>query len=85
VPPSSVATVAKSIRPEVQDVASRQAEEDLLWLLYDPQTSGGLLIAAPGAHAREVDRALSAAGVAAVEVGRVETRSGATAIAIDPA
>jgi len=44
-------------------------DEDLLWLLYDPQTSGGLLIAAAGEHAAEVDRALMRAGVAAVKIG----------------
>ena len=42
-------------------------DEDLLWLLYDPQTSGGLLIAAAAEHAAEVDRALTRAGVAAGE------------------
>ena len=44
-------------------------DEDLLWLLYDPQTSGGLLIAAAGEHAAEVDRALMRAGVAAAKIG----------------
>jgi selenide,water dikinase len=41
----------------------------LLWLLYDPQTSGGLLIFAAAEHARSVDRALVRAGVAAMLVG----------------
>ncbi len=41
-------------------------EADLLWLLYDPQTSGGLLIFAAAEHAVEVDRALTRAGVAAM-------------------
>ncbi len=45
-------------------------DPDLLWMFHDPQTSGGLLIAAAGEHARAVDKALMRAGVAAVEVGR---------------
>jgi selenide, water dikinase len=49
-------------------------DPDLLWLLYDPQTSGGLLIAAAGPHASAVDRALTRAGVAAVEIGIVAER-----------
>ena len=48
--------------------------EDRLWLMYDPQTSGGLLIAAPPKHAAEVDRALMRAGVAAVTIGRALPR-----------
>jgi selenide, water dikinase len=47
---------------------------DLLWLLYDPETSGGLLIAADPDHARAVDLALVRAGVAAAHVGFVTTR-----------
>jgi selenide,water dikinase len=49
--------------------AAAGIDEDLLWLLYDPQTSGGLLIAAAPEHAAAVDRALMRAGVAAVNVG----------------
>lgn len=52
-------------------------EEDLLWLLCDPQTSGGLLIAADGGQARDVDRALMRAGVAAVDMGQVLPRGDA--------
>jgi selenide,water dikinase len=48
--------------------------QDLLWLLYDPQTSGGLLIAAAPEHAAAVDRALMRAGVAAAKVGTVTPR-----------
>jgi len=50
-------------------------DEDLLWLLYDPQTSGGLLIAAAGEHAAEVDRALMRAGVGAMTIGSAIARS----------
>ena len=48
--------------------------EDLLWLMYDPQTSGGLLIAAAPEYAAAVDRALRHAGVAAVNIGTVALR-----------
>jgi selenide, water dikinase len=51
-----------------------EVPEDLRWLLYDPQTSGGLLFAVAGEHAATVDRALMRAGVAAVEIGRVRPR-----------
>jgi len=54
--------------------AASELDEDLLWLLYDPQTSGGLLIAAAPEHARDVDRALMRAGVAAANIGRAATR-----------
>lgn len=57
-------------------------EEDLLWLLYDPQTSGGLLIAADADQARDVDRALMRAGVAAVDVGQVLPRGDAHIIVV---
>jgi selenide,water dikinase len=49
-------------------------DQDLLWLLYDPQTSGGLLIAAAPEHAEAVDRALMRAGVAAVQIGNAAPR-----------
>ena len=62
--------------------AAPEIDEDLLWLLYDPQTSGGLLIAADGEHADEVDRALMRAGVAAARIGSV-TAEGARRIELD--
>jgi len=49
-------------------------DQDLLWLLYDPQTSGGLLIAAAPEQAAAVDRALMRAGVAAVNIGTATAR-----------
>lgn len=49
-------------------------DQELLWLLYDPQTSGGLLIAAAADHAPAVGHALVRAGVAAVEIGLVAPR-----------
>lgn len=44
---------------------------DLLDLLYDPQTSGGLLIFVGDEHAAQALQALHAAGVAAVQIGQV--------------
>lgn len=40
-------------------------------LLYDPQTSGGLLLSVPGSQAGELVKALAAAGVRAARVGEV--------------
>ena len=50
---------------------------DLLALLYDPQTSGGLFAAVDAAHADQAAAAFAAAGVRAVRVGTVEPSSGA--------
>jgi selenide, water dikinase len=46
------------------------AVRDEWWPLFDPQTSGGLLIAAATGAADEVEAALHRAGVAAARVGR---------------
>ena len=54
--------------------AAAGIDQDLLWLLYDPQTSGGLLIAAAREHAAAVDRALMRAGVAAARIGTATER-----------
>ncbi len=51
-------------------------DPNLLWLLYDPQTSGGLLVAVAAEHARAADKALMRAGVAAIEIGTVQASSG---------
>ena len=59
-------TMAESIEPDLAD------------LLYDPQTSGGLLVALdPSAAAEAIDR-LAAAGVRGVIVGRARVADGAT-------
>ncbi len=53
---------------EIQASLSKIEEE----VLYDPQTSGGLLLSVPYAHAEELLAALSAAGVhSAVRVGEI--------------
>jgi selenide,water dikinase len=47
-------------------------DEALAWVLYDPQTSGGLLVAVSRDAASAARAALSAAGVHAAEIGTVE-------------
>ena len=44
-------------------------DSNLVLLLFDPQTSGGLLIAAAAEHAAAVDKALTRAGVVAMRIG----------------
>jgi selenide,water dikinase len=45
--------------------------EELRTILFDPQTAGGLLISVASEDATELTRALTAAGVPAVEIGEV--------------
>ena len=56
--------------------AARQA------LLFDPQTSGGLLIAVAGTAAASIEAALTAAGVLAARVGLVEPAVPSVQIAV---
>ena len=51
--------------------ADDDLEPGMLDALYDPQTSGGLLIAAPAADVDELTRRLDAEGRIAAVVGRV--------------
>jgi selenide,water dikinase len=55
---------------------------DIVWLMYDPQTSGGLLVTVAGDRAEQAERALAAAGVAAARVGSAEPRRGDVLVAI---
>jgi len=72
---------ATSLRPAaVTDRTS--VDEELLSLLHDPQTSGGLFAAVDAAGADAVERALSARGVLAARVGRVEAFSGARIVLV---
>jgi selenide,water dikinase len=56
-------------------------DEELRTLLLDPQTSGGLLIGVPAAHADAWERARSAHGVTATRIGEVTEGKGVTATA----
>ena len=49
--------------------------EELRTILFDPQTAGGLLIAAGVEHSAELIQLLRARRVAAVEIGEVLERT----------
>ena len=57
-------------------VTADGASQDDLLPLYDPQTSGGLLVAVPGARASALVGALDKRGVTGAVVGKVVERSG---------
>jgi selenide, water dikinase len=52
-------------------------EEDILDLFYDPQTSGGLLIAVDAGQAADLLSSLAVVGIAARRIGRVIEPAGA--------
>jgi selenide, water dikinase len=58
--------------------------DEILTLLYDPQTSGGLLIAAARDAADEVHAQLTAAGVRAARIGGVEPRAAGVRVRVLP-
>jgi selenide,water dikinase len=53
---------------------SRALPADLVEVAWDPQTSGGLLVAVPAAQGPRIVEALAAAGVPVARVGTVEAR-----------
>lgn len=57
----------------VADAEGARIDEDLRKLLYDPQTSGGLLISVSAAEGAELLGSLRSAGVPAAKVGDVVT------------
>ncbi len=61
-------------------VSAPTIEPDLLDLLYDPQTSGGLLVAVAPARTDAVRSALASAGVPAALIGRAVPVQGARII-----
>ena len=63
-------------------VAVHGAAPDVLALFYDPQTSGGLLIAAAPEWADRVTEALQNGGVQASRVGSVTARQDGVLIEI---
>jgi selenide,water dikinase len=67
-----MATNRSHFGPRVRLATS--VERDLQDLLFDPQTSGGLLISVAGAGADSLKVELAAAGVAVSQIGRVVPR-----------
>jgi selenide,water dikinase len=59
----------------------RALDADVLTLLYDPQTSGGLLATVDPGHADKLTAAFRAAGVPGVRIGTVVARSDAAVVA----
>jgi selenide,water dikinase len=59
-------------------------DADIASLLFDPQTSGGLLIAASAGHEDEVDAVLRAAGVLAPRVGIAQARVAGVHLLVGP-
>ncbi len=53
-----------------------QVPEDVRTLLFDPQTAGGLLIAVAAEQVEQLAQALTAVGVAAVEIGEIIPSTG---------
>jgi selenide,water dikinase len=49
--------------------------EDAKTILFDPQTAGGLLVSVASEGAAALHKALNKAGVAAVEIGEVVSRT----------
>jgi len=62
--------------------AAAPGADALQAVLYDPQTSGGLLISANAGHAAQVGEALQRAGVLAARIGRARPKSGGIRIEI---
>jgi selenide,water dikinase len=73
--PGGGRTNARHFGPDTR--LSPDLDPDLVQLLYDPQTSGGLLVAIHADHVGEAANALHAAGVPAACVGRVLPPTGA--------
>jgi selenide,water dikinase len=71
------------------DSAQPQASEtvrlmSLVPVLYDPQTSGGLLVAVDPRRQDEAEQAMRAAGVAAIRVGSVEPARAGVHVLVRP-
>ena len=70
--PGGGRTNAAHFGPDVRMVA--EVDGNLLELLYDPQTSGGLLVSVDAAQAPDAEKALTAVDPATRRVGRVLPR-----------
>jgi selenide, water dikinase len=55
---------------------TRSLDDDRYEILFDPQTSGGLLMAVPATRIGELEQAVSARGAAIWRIGEVLARSG---------
>jgi selenide, water dikinase len=67
--PGGGRTNAEHFGPDLRFAA--ELDMDLVKVLHDPQTSGGLLVSASAAHAADVEAALTAVEPATRRVGRV--------------
>ena len=67
--PGGGRTNAQHFGPEVASAA--ELDPELVQILHDPQTSGGLLLSVNVRHAEAAESALQAAGVPALVIGRV--------------
>jgi selenide,water dikinase len=67
--PGGGRTNAQHFGPDAR--ISKDLDPQLVQLFYDPQTSGGLLVAIAAAHMGHAANALHAAGVPATRIGRV--------------
>jgi selenide, water dikinase len=70
--PGGGRTNAQHFGPDV--LLKPDVDARLVSLLYDPQTSGGLLVSVPEPYASAVESALAAAGALARPIGRVTPR-----------
>jgi selenide, water dikinase len=69
---------------ERADSTGTHALDDLLLLMYDPQTSGGLLVAADAKEADSVEASLTSAGFLARRVGRAQARLRGVNVVVSP-
>jgi selenide,water dikinase len=69
---------------ETPDSTGSYSVDDLLLLMYDPQTSGGLLVAASAKEADTVEAALTSAGALARRVGRAQRRVPGVNVVVRP-
>jgi selenide,water dikinase len=69
--PGEEAAHPTGTQTQVRVRAEGNVRPDLMTLLFDPQTSGGLLAAVPPAGVEDVRSALEAEGVASWEIGEV--------------
>jgi selenide,water dikinase len=72
------------VDPEQPPAGQTVTLMSLVPLLYDPQTSGGLLVAVDPRRAGEAEQAMRAAGVAATRIGSVEPARAGVHVLVRP-